>query len=138
MNPRAIWVINLGCFALAIGGVVAAITLLLLPLPPVTAGRFTVAWCGPGATSDNAIQVRLDPGIVNTGSIPGAAAPSQAEQQTLVAICTGAADTRITEAAITTAVALALGIGIPLIARRVRAGPPGGTAQTWLAPRPGG
>jgi hypothetical protein len=139
MHPAAVRVINLAGFALIVAGLVAAITLLLLPLPTLTVEGSAVAWCGPGQTSDSALQVRLNPGIVNTGSIPGQPEASQGVQQTLVQVCTSVADSRITEAAVIAIVALALGIGIPLIARRVLAPPSGGyPPQAWGPPPPGG
>jgi hypothetical protein len=138
MHPAAVRVINLAGFALIVAGLVAAITLVLLPLPTLTAEGSAVAWCGPGQTSDNALQVRLNPGIVNTGAIPGQPEASQAKQQTLVQVCGGVADSRITEAAVIAIVALALGVGIPLIARRVLAPPRGYPPQAWGASPPGG
>jgi hypothetical protein len=134
MHPVAARMLSLAGFALIVGGLVAAVTLLLLPLPTLTAGGSDIAWCGPGETSVSALQVRLDPGIVNTGSIPGQATASQTEQQTLIRVCSTVADNRITEAAAAAAITVALGIGISLVARRARAAPSGGYPQPWEAP----
>ena len=52
--------------AVVVGGLAAALALVLIPLRlvAVTGG---IGYCGPGLSSDNAVQVRADPGIVNTG-----------------------------------------------------------------------
>jgi hypothetical protein len=107
--------------AILAGGIAAALALLFVPL---SVGRTTEgstilqSFCGPGATSDNAVQVRIDPGIVNTGGIPGEPAAPAAQQRQLTAFCTRQADTRLTEAAVTAAVALILGIGATMLSRR--------------------
>ena len=58
--------------AIVVGGLAAALTLLFIPLglQRTSSGQAT-GFCGPGLTSDNAVQVRLDPAIVNTGGSPG-------------------------------------------------------------------
>jgi hypothetical protein len=137
MHPVAARMLGLAGFALIVGGLVAAVTLLLLPLPTLTAGGSDAAWCGPGETSVSALRVRLDPGIVNTGSIPGQPEASQAEQQALIRVCSSVADNRITEAAAVAVITVALGIGISLVARRTRAAPSGGYPQPWGAPPAG-
>ena len=135
MHPVAARVLSLAGFALIVGGLAAALTmLLLLPLPTLTAGGSAVAWCGPGETSASALQVRLDPGIVNTGSIPGQPEASQAEQKALTRVCSTVADNRITEAAAVAVITVVLGIGISLVARRPRAAPSGDYPQPWGAP----
>ena len=54
--------------AIVVGGLAAALTLLFIPLSVQRASSGQVTgWCGPGFHSDNALQVRIDPGIVNTG-----------------------------------------------------------------------
>jgi hypothetical protein len=58
--------------AIVVGGAAAALTLLFIPLSVQRASSgAVVGFCGPGRTSDNAVQVRLDPGIVNTAAAPG-------------------------------------------------------------------
>ena len=54
--------------AIVVGGLAAALTLLFIPLSVQrdSSGQI-IGWCGPGLHSDNALQVRIDPGIVNTG-----------------------------------------------------------------------
>jgi len=98
--------------AVVVGGLAAALALLLIPLRlvAVTGG---IGYCGPGFSSDNAVQVRADPGIVNTGGGRGQQAPATAQRQ-LEQVCTSQANGRLTAAAGTAAVALI--IGVPLIA----------------------
>ena len=68
--------------ALVVGGLAAALTLLFIPLSlPRTSTGVAVGYCGPGLTSDNAVQVRLDPGIVNTGGSPGQAGTAAQQRQ---------------------------------------------------------
>ncbi len=112
-------ILRLCGIAILFGGIAAALALILVPLglqrtPAVTGQLVATGWCGPGLTSDSALRVRLDPGIVNTG--PGAGQVSVAAQQHLERFCTGEANTRFTQAAITGG--LALVIGLPLLLRR--------------------
>ncbi len=97
--------------AIVVGGLAAALALALIPLRlvAVTGG---IGYCGPGLSSDNAIQVRADPGIVNTGG-GGQQAPAAAQRQ-LEQVCTSQANGRLIAAAGTAAVALL--VGLPLIA----------------------
>ena len=113
--------------AIVVGGLAAALTLLFIPLTVQRAASGAVTgWCGPGHTSDNAVQVRLDPGIVNTGGSPGQAVPPALGQQ-FEQFCTHEADGRLIEAAVV--FVLALLAGLPMIAARGRQGdvlmPPG-------------
>jgi hypothetical protein len=98
--------------AVVVGGLAAALALLFIPLRlvAVTGG---IGYCGPGLSSDNAVQVRADPGIVNTGGGGGQQAPAAAQRQ-LERVCTSQANGRLIAAAGTAAVALI--IGVPLIA----------------------
>ena len=98
--------------AVLVGGLAAALALLFIPLRlvAVTGG---IGYCGPGLSSDNAVQVRADPGIVNTGGGGGQQAPAAAQRQ-LEHVCTSQANGRLIAAAGTAAVALI--IGVPLIA----------------------
>lgn len=97
--------------AVLVGGVAAALALALIPLRlvAVTGG---IGYCGPGLSSDNAIQVRADPGVVNTGG--GGQPASAADQRQLEQVCTSQANGRLIAAASTAAVALV--VGLPLIA----------------------
>ena len=80
--------------AIVMGGLAAALTLLFIPLSVQRAPtRAVTGWCGPGHTSDNAIQVRLDPGIVNTGGSPGQAVSPALDQQ-FEQVCARPADGR--------------------------------------------
>ena len=102
--------------AIVVGGLAAALTLLLIPLSVQRAPTGAVTgWCGPGHASDNAIQVRLDPGIVNTGGSPGQAV-SPALDKEFEQFCTHQADGQLIEAAVIAV--LALLVGLPLIAAR--------------------
>jgi hypothetical protein len=102
--------------AIVVGGLAAALTLLLIPLSVQRAPTGAVTgWCGPGHASDNAIQVRLDPGIVNTGGSPGQAVSPALDKQ-FEQFCTHQADGQLIEAAVIAV--LALLVGLPLIAAR--------------------
>jgi|HubBroStandDraft_3_1064219.scaffolds.fasta_scaffold12108_3 hypothetical protein len=98
--------------AVVVGGLAAALALVLIPLRlvAVTGG---IGYCGPGLSSDNAVQIRADPGIVNTGGGAGQQAPAAAQRQ-LEHVCTSQANGRLIAAAGTAAVALV--VGVPLIA----------------------
>ena len=101
--------------AVVVGGLAAALALLLIPLRlvAVTGG---VGYCGPGLSSDNAVQVRANPGIVNTGG-GGQPAPAAAQRQ-LEQVCTNQANGRLIAAAGTAAVALVVGVPLIAIGRR--------------------
>jgi hypothetical protein len=105
--------------AIVVGGLAAALTLLFIPLSAQRDKQqgAVVGFCGPGRTSDNAVQVRLDPGIVNTGGSPGQAG-SAAQQQQLQQFCTHEADGQLIESAVIAV--LALLIGLPMITARGR------------------
>lgn len=98
--------------AVVVGGLAAALALVLIPLRlvAVTGG---IGYCGHGLSSDNAVQVRADPGVVNTGGGAGQQAPAAAQRQ-LEHVCTSQANGRLIAAAGTAAVALV--VGLPLIA----------------------
>ena len=104
--------------AIVVGGLAAALTLLFIPLSVqrVASGQVT-GWCGPGFHSDNALQVRLDPGVVNTGGGAGPTAPA-AQQRQFEQFCTHQADGQLIEAAVVAV--LALLIGLPMVAARRR------------------
>jgi hypothetical protein len=101
--------------AVVVGGLAAALALLLIPLRlvAVTGG---VGYCGPGLSSDNAVQVRANPGIVNTGG-SGQQAPAVAQRQ-LERVCTSQANGRLIAAASTAAVALVVGLPMIAVGRR--------------------
>lgn len=99
--------------AVVVGGLAAALALLFIPLRLVAVSDGIVGYCGPGFSSDNALQVRVNPGIVNTGGGGGQQAPAAAQRQ-LERLCASQANGRLIAAAGTTAVALV--IGLPLIA----------------------
>jgi hypothetical protein len=101
--------------AVVVGGLAAALALVLIPLRlvAVTGG---VGYCGPGFSSDNAVQVRVNPGIVNTGG-SGQQAPAAAQRQ-LERVCTSQANGRLIVAAGTAAVALVAGLPMIAVGRR--------------------
>jgi hypothetical protein len=104
--------LRLGGVAVLVGGLAAALALLFVPLG-LQVSSTAVGYCGPGLTSDNALQVRLDPGIVNTGGTPGQSqSVPVAEQQQLEQFCTAEADHQLVEAAIIAGVALLLGLAM--------------------------
>jgi hypothetical protein len=113
--------------AIVVGGLAAALALLFIPLSAQrdSAGVIT-GFCGPGRSSDDAVQVRLDPGIVNTGGRPGQAGTA-AQQQQFEQSCTHEADGQLIES--TVIAVLAVLIGLPMIAARGRqddtSAPPG-------------
>jgi hypothetical protein len=101
--------------AIVVGGLAAALALALIPLRlvAVTGG---IGYCGPGLSSDNAVQVRADPGVVNTG---GSGQPaSAAAQRQLEQVCTSQANGRLIAAAGTAAVALVAGLPLIAVGRR--------------------
>jgi hypothetical protein len=104
--------------AIVVGGLAAALTLLFIPLSVQRASSGqVVGWCGPGFHSDNALQVRIDPGIVNTGGGAGQSVPA-AQQRQFQQFCTHKADVQLVEAAVVAV--LALLIGLPMVAARRR------------------
>jgi hypothetical protein len=117
VRPAAREIIRICGVAVVAGGLAAALALLFVPLG-LERTATSVGFCGPGLTSDNALQVGIDPGIVNTGSVPGQAAVPAAEQRQLEQFCAGEADTRLIEAAVVAGLALILGIGVPVLVSR--------------------
>ena len=104
--------------AIVVGGLAAALTLLFVPLSVQrTSSGQIIGWCGPGLHSDNALQVRIDPGIVNTGGGAGPSVPA-AQLRQFEQYCTHKADGQLIEAAVIAV--LALLIGVPMIAARRR------------------
>jgi len=104
-------VLRLCGVAIIAGGLAAALALIFVPLRLVPVSG-TIGYCGPGLSSDNALQVRMNPAVVNSGDT-GPPAPL-AERRQLERLCVSAADGQLTEAAAVAAVALVL--GVPLIA----------------------
>ena len=102
--------------AVVVGGLAAALALLFIPLRLVAMTGGNVGYCGPGLSSDNAVQVRADPGVVNTGG-SGPQAPAAAQRQ-LERVCTSQANGRLIAAAGTAAVALVAGLPLIAVGRR--------------------
>jgi hypothetical protein len=105
VKPLTVTVLRLIGGAVAALGVIAALMLFFLPLSPE--GE---AFCGPGAQSDNAVQVLWDPSVVNQTdgseypqSDPWQSADQQAAKiasvkKALSDVCTTQAWTRAVEA----------------------------------------
>ena len=104
--------------AIVVGGLAAALTLLFIPLSVQrdSSGQ-VIGWCGPGFHSDNALQVRIDPGIVNTGGGAGQSVAA-AQQRQFEQFCTHTANGQLIKAAVVAV--LALLIGLPMVAARRR------------------
>lgn len=104
--------------AVIVGGLAAALALLFIPLRLVAVPG-GIGYCGPGLSSDSALQVRLNPAIVNTGGGGGQQA-SAAQQRQLEQVCTRQANGRLIAATSTAAVALVLGVPLVAAGRRRR------------------
>lgn len=81
-------------------GLIIAASFVLTPLPTVDFG-LTTGWCGPGATSENAVQILMHPQSVIEavdGSLPIEASSSE---QALMQACQSKAQERFTYAGIT-------------------------------------
>lgn len=92
MNRARRVFISLGA-ALVLVGLVAALVLALRPLPTLSEWDGQVGWCGPGSKSSNALQVWLNPDIVNPNT-------GEFHNQILKDFCVGEANNRMTEAAL--------------------------------------
>jgi hypothetical protein len=102
--------------AVVVGGLAAALALVFIPLRLVAVSG-GIGYCGPGLSSDSALQVRVNPGIVNTGGGGGQQA-SAAQQRQLAQVCASQANGRLIAAAGTAAVALVLGVPLIALGRR--------------------
>lgn len=98
-------------------GVFAAVVFMLTPLQPVSVLGTPVAWCGPGATSDSAVEVLWNPAVVNE---PGGLPIDSSKDMLLESFCLGQAHDRMTGAAIVffggsfTSVLLGFGLAVSL------------------------
>lgn len=106
-------VIQVLLVVLAFLGLVGAGILLLTALPTQANGE---AFCGPGTTSDSALEVRINPDVVNTG--PGSDSVSAADKSALRSVCLSAADRRIIEVAVLVGASLLIGGAGPVVARK--------------------
>lgn len=82
-----------------LAGFLVALVLALWPLPGFSLGGAQTGWCGPGATSDNAIQVIMNPSVVAVPS-PGESPPSAEDQAAWEDFCVGQAKHQLTVAGI--------------------------------------
>jgi len=92
---------------------IAAFLLAFIPLPTQQVG-FGTAWCGPGAASESAVLVLINPDSVNSGDAASGADTStpayQQQAEQFKALCTGVATSRLQECAVLLAVGAALAI----------------------------
>ena len=109
-------VLSLCGVAVVVGGLAAALALLFIPLRLVPVSG-NIGYCGPGLSSDNALQVRVNPGIVNSGGGGGQQAPAAAQRQ-LEQLCASQANGRLVAAVGTAAVTLVIGLPLIAIGRR--------------------
>jgi hypothetical protein len=116
--------LRIGCAVFGVAALIAAALMMLLPLPVQDQGLLGPLYCGPGATTDSALQVMLNPNDVNTD--PGVPAPqlSAADQQAQDATnlhnvqkCQTAAKARFIPAVIALLLAIGVGLAVPSILR---------------------
>jgi len=104
--------------------VIAAFLLAFIPLPTQQVG-FGTAFCGPGAASEAAVLVLINPDSVNSGDAASGADTStpayQQQAEQFKALCTGVATSRLQECAVLLAVGAALAIAsVALLTYRPR------------------
>lgn len=101
----------LGGIGPLVAGVFIGAIFLLTPLPTMNELGGPVGWCGPGATSDNAIQVLLNPAVVNeSGGL--SQNDDYAAQMAFRSFCVGEARTRVTYFVISDLAGAILGVGL--------------------------
>ncbi|MEA5364432.1 hypothetical protein VA596_33215 [Amycolatopsis sp., V23-08] len=107
-------------------GLLAAVLLMVLPLPPQDLGVLAEPlYCGPGASSDSALEVMLHPEVVNQGGQRESSAQETEEErrarqdhETLaIQICLSAAKPRFIWAGVAILLAVAIGLAAPSILR---------------------
>ncbi|MFJ9783573.1 hypothetical protein ACIRSS_28615 [Amycolatopsis sp. NPDC101161] len=121
------------CSAIGALALLGAVLVMLLPLPPQDLGVLEgPLYCGPGASSNNTLQMMVDPDAVNrddsAASSAGRSTPEerQAEArraQRNVQICQGAAKSRFVWAVALLIAAVAVGLAVPSIAGAARRRP---------------
>jgi len=89
-----------------------------VPLPAPAAG----GTCGPGTSSESALEAFFDPVSIGAGRLPPAASGGRPQCHAFVDECQSATNTRITVAGIILVVSLVTLIGNAWIVRRVSAG----------------
>jgi hypothetical protein len=124
LTRRRFMQLRIGCTLFGVAAIIAATLMMLLPLPVQDVGILGPLYCGPGATSDNALQIMLNPNEVNTD--PGvpvrqvSASEKQAQDATdlhNVQSCQTAAKTRFIPAMIALLLAVGGGLAVPSILR---------------------
>jgi hypothetical protein len=91
-----------------VGLVFAAFLMAFIPLPTQEGG---FGWCGPGASSESAVVVRINPDSVNSGFGVDTSTPEYQQQaRQFKALCEGVADTRLQECAVLLFVGAALAV----------------------------
>lgn len=97
---------RLVALAAALAAIGGALYFMLWPLPVVSG----TGYCGPGATSDSAIEVKLNPGVVLQGAPPDQNADASASAF-LQGACVGEANDRLREAGVTFGIAALVAVG---------------------------
>jgi len=121
--------VRLVCVALGALLVVAAVTIVVVPLPAPAAG----GTCGPGASSETAVQAFFDPVSIGAGPLPSASSGNRPQWHAFVDDCQSATNTRITVAGVILVVALFALIANTWIVRRVVGATPADAQHSPLA-----
>lgn len=112
------------CSLLGAACVLGAALLMLLPIPPQDLGVLNgPLYCGPGASSDNALQIMLNPDDVNQDPPPrtqGQSADDYARERAAasarnIQVCQGPVKTRFVWAMGLVILAVAVGLAVPSI-----------------------
>ncbi len=102
------------CSVLAVLYLGAALTVVLVGLPAPAAG----GTCGPGTSSESALEAFFDPISIGAGAEPSAASGQRPQWQSFVNECQSSANTRVITAGAIVAGALLLALGVPWLVRR--------------------
>ena len=109
---------------------VAAVTVLLVPLQKVPTGT-----CGPSTSSESAAEAFFNPGSIGAGSESKAQAQGTlAQWKSFVHACQSTTDARVIVAASVIIGALLVGLGLPLVVRRFPADDVAASVTTAVAP----
>ncbi|MFG1642181.1 hypothetical protein ACGFMK_18000 [Amycolatopsis sp. NPDC049252] len=114
------------CAGAGLLGLLAAVLLMVLPLPPQDVGVLAgPLYCGPGASSDSPLEVMLHPEVVNEGDRQKEPAQDTEEAQRArqdretqnSQVCLSAAKPRFIWAGVAILMAVAIGLAAPSILR---------------------
>lgn len=122
--------IRIVCSAIGVAALLAAALMMLLPLPVQDLGVLQgPLYCGPGASSDNTLQIMLDPEVVNqdgsplptAGRSPEETRKAEAQREReAIQICQGAAKPRFIWTVVLVIVAVVVGLAVPSIVGAAR------------------